>query len=136
MRRREHRRHGFALRGVPRLVHCDEARVVIARRHVADRNAAERDVGGEDAVIGVDMHDVVVLGDRPIGLDRRVGAVVHRLFLAQPFEPRPQRVVLEQSWRARVKFAERRGIGLFAREAQELGLVGLEGGLDVHRIDP
>ena len=42
MRRREHRRHGLALRRMPRLVHRDEARPVIARRHVADRDAAER----------------------------------------------------------------------------------------------
>ena len=103
MRRREHRRHGLALGRVPRLIHRDETRPVVARRHVADRDAAERDIRGEHAVIGIDMHDVVIFGDRPIGLDRRVGAIVHRLFLAQPLEPRPQRIVLEQPGRAGMK---------------------------------
>ena len=132
MRRREHRRHRLALRRVPRLIHRDEARIVVARRHVTDRDAAECRVGGEDAVVGIDMHDVVVFGHRPIGLDRRVGAVVHRLFLAQPLEPRPQRVVLEQSWRTGMKILQRRRIGFFARGAQKLFLVGSDGGLDVH----
>ena len=136
MRRREHRRHRLALCRVPRLIHRDEARIVVARRHVADRDAAERGVGGEDAVVGVDMHDVVVLGDRPIGLDRRIGAVMHRLFLAQPLEPGPQRVVLEQSWRTGMKILQRRRIGLFARGAQKLFLVGTDGGLDVHFDHP
>ncbi len=136
MRRREHRRHGLALGRVPRLVHRDETRPVVAHRHVTDRDTAERDVGGEDAVVGIDMHDVVIFGHRPIGFDRRVGAVVHRLFLAQPFEPRPQRIVLEQPWRAGMKILQRRGIGLLARGAQKFGLVGPDGGLDVHRIDP
>ena len=91
--------------------------LVVARRHVADRNAAEARLGREDAVIGVDMHDVVVSGHRPIGLDRRVGAIMHRLFLAQPFEPGPQRVVLEQTRRAGMKILQRRRIGLLARGA-------------------
>ena len=121
---REHRRHGLALGRMPRLIHRDEARPVVARRHVADRDAAKAGVRGEDAVIGVDMHDVVVFGDRPIGLDRRVGAVMHRLFLAQPLEPGPQRIVLEQLRRAGMKILQRRGIGLFARGALQLGLVG------------
>ncbi len=133
MRRREHRRHGLALGRMTRLVHRDEARPVIADRYVADRDAAQRGVRREDAVIGVDMHDVVVFDHRPIGLDRRVGAVMHRLFLAQPLEPRPQRVVLEQPRRADMKILQRRGIGLFARLAHEFGLVGADRGLDVHR---
>ena len=120
--RREHRRHRLALVGVARLVHRDEARPVVAGRHVADPDAAERHVGGEDAVTGVDMHDVVVARDRPIGLDRRVGAVMHRLFLAQPLEPRPQRIVLEQSRRAGMELRQRRRIGLFAGEPLQLRL--------------
>src|SRR5205814_5621331 len=48
-------------------------------------------------------------------------------------EPRPQRVILEQFWRARVKFPKRRRIGLLARGAQTLVPVGSDRGLDVHR---
>src|SRR5215813_2299571 len=114
----------------------DEARPVVARRHVADRDAAERGIRREDAVIGVDMHDVVVLDHRPVGLDPRVGAVMHRLFLAQPLEPRPQRVVLEQARRAGVKILEWRRVGFLTRLAQQLGLVGTDSGLDVHRGFP
>ena len=54
MGRREHRRHRLALRRMLRLVHRDEARPVIADRSVADVDAAERGIGGEDAVAGVD----------------------------------------------------------------------------------
>ena len=61
--RREHRRHRLALIGVARLVHGDEARPVISGRHVADPDAAQRDVGGEDAMAGIDVHDVVIAGD-------------------------------------------------------------------------
>src|ERR1700680_2560037 len=78
------------------------------------------------------MHDVVILGHRPIGLNRRVGAVMHRLFLAQPLEKRPQDVVLEQPWRAGMKILQRRGIGLFTRQALTLGLAGSDCCLDVH----
>src|SRR5215216_817292 len=103
------------------LVHRNEARPVIADGGVADVDAANRRVGGEDAVIGVDMHDVVIFGHRPIGLDRRVGAVMHRLLLAQPLEPRPQRIVLEQLWRAWMKILQRGRISLLACKAKTLG---------------
>src|SRR3954454_21622302 len=78
------------------------------------------------------MHDVVVFGDRPIGFDRRIGAIMHRLFLAQPLEIRPQRIVLEQFWRAGMKLLQRRGIRLFARGALTLFPVWPDGGLDIH----
>src|SRR4029078_6341425 len=58
------------------------------------------------------------------------------LFLAQPLEPRPQRVVLEMPWRAGMKILQRRRIGLLARDAQTLGLVRSDPGLDVHRHHP
>ena len=40
-----------------------ESIVVVGPRGVADVDASDRRVGGEDAVVGVDMHDVVVFGD-------------------------------------------------------------------------
>src|SRR6185437_677649 len=65
-----------------------------------------------------------------------VGAVMHRLFLAQALEPRPQRIVLEEPRRARVEILQRGRIGFLACLAQGLGLVGTDGGLDVHRAFP
>jgi len=58
---------------------------------------------------------------------------MHRLFLAQPLEKRPQDVVLEQPWRAGMKILQRRCIGFFTRQALKFGLVGLDCCLDVHR---
>ena len=42
------------------------------------------------------VHDVVVFGDRPIRPEHAVLAVMHRVFLAQPVEIRPERIGAEQ----------------------------------------
>ncbi len=118
MRRREHRLHGLALRTVLRLVHGDEARPVVVLADVAERDAAEPYVGGEDRRVGVDMHDVAILGHRPVAAHRAGGAEVHRLLVAQPLEIGPQRIGTEQLGMAGMKFRERRRVGLFAGGAQ------------------
>ena len=130
--RREHRHHGLALRHASRLVHGDETRPVVTVRDVADGDSAQPDIGGEDAVGGIDMHDVVVLGDRPIWLDRRIGAVVHRAFVAQPLEVGPQRVVAEQARRTGMEVLDRHRIGFFARSLLKRGLRGFDRAVDIH----
>jgi hypothetical protein len=120
--RREHRRHGLALLAVPRLVHGDEAVAAVVRLDVLDADAAELDVGGKDRVIGLDMHDVLVLGHRPVRTDAAQGTVVDRRFLAQPFEIRPHRIRAEQLRTAHVDVLERHRIGFAARVVD--GLVG------------
>ena len=76
---------------VARLVHGDEAFAAQVRRDVADGDAAERSRRREHRMIGLDVHDVVVFGHRPIRPEHAVLAVMHRVFPAQPVEIRPER---------------------------------------------
>ena len=114
MRRREHRRHGLALRTVVRLVHGDEAGAAKLHRLVADRNAAECGGRREHRVVGLDVHDVVVLGHRPVRTEQAAAAVVDRRFLAQALEVGPEGVVAEQFGIADVEVLERGRISAFA----------------------
>ena len=113
--RREHRRHGLALRGVARLVHGDETLAPEIRRDVADGDAAERGRRREHLMIGVDGHDVVVARHRPVRAEHRLLAVVDRVFLAQPVEIRPVRVGAEQLGMAGIELLERQRKRAFAR---------------------
>ena len=126
MRRREHRRHGLALRGVARLVHGDETLAAQVRRDVADGDAAERCRRREHRMVGLDVHDVVVFGHRPIRPEHAVLAVMHRLFPAQPVEIRPERIGLEQFGMADVEITERNRLSPVARGAQ----MGISGEID------
>ena len=135
MRRREHRRHRLALRGVARLVHGDEAFAAQVRRDVADGDAAKRRRRREHRVVGLDVHDVVVFGHRPIRPEHAVLAVVHRVFPAQPVEIRPERVGLEQLRIADVEIAERNRLSPFAR-GQLMGISGeIDGSVHGHLPD-
>ncbi len=113
--RREHRRHGLALRGVARLVHGDETLASEVRRNVADGDAAERRRRREHLMVGVDRHDVVVARHRPVRAEHRVLAVVDRVFLAQAVEIRPVRVGAEQLGMAGIELGKRQRISALAR---------------------
>ena len=65
-----------------------------------------------DVVAGLDLDDVVELGDRPIGAEVAVGAVVHGVFAAQPCEIVPMLVALEQLGSADVDLRKRHGPGV------------------------
>ena len=47
-------------------------------------------------MIAVDIHDVVPLGNRPIGSEQTVFAVMHRVFFAKSLKEGPPGVVLQQ----------------------------------------
>ena len=66
-------------------------------------------------MVGIDRHDVVVLGHRPVRAEHAVLAVVDRVFLAQPLEVGPELVSFEQFGIADVEFVERHRIGALAR---------------------
>ena len=58
-------------------------------------------------MIGLDLHDVVVFGDRPIRPEHAVLAVMHGVFPAQPFEIGPERIGMKQFGIARIELLER-----------------------------
>jgi hypothetical protein len=66
-------------------------------------------------VVGLDVHDVVVSGHRPVWTEHAVPGVVNRLLLAQPVEIRPERIGAEQLGIAGVEFTERQRVGALAR---------------------
>src|SRR3954454_12393359 len=79
----------------------------------------------------LDMHDVVVLGHRPVFADcrRACGAVMHGFFFAQPLEIRPDRIGAEKLGIAGMEIRKRHGVSSRARVAQPLG--GGDGLFDV-----
>jgi hypothetical protein len=85
-------------------------------------------------MIGLDLHDVVVFGHRPIWPEHRVLAVMHRRFPAQPVEIRPERIGLEQLGIGDIEFRKRKRSRVVARGP----LMGLAGEIDrsVHRASP
>ena len=113
--RRHHRRHDLALFVVLRLVHRDEARSAIVHRRVAQRDAAHQRVGRVDLLAGVDLHDVLVPGHRPVRAVHAVLAPVYRVVAAQALEIRIPDVILVQPRLAHVDLVERNRIGVFAR---------------------
>src|SRR6476661_5144834 len=74
-------------------------------------------------MVGLDVHDVVVFGHRPIRPEHAVLAVMHRVFAAQPVEIRPERVGLEQLRMADVEITEWNRLSFFARGLQ-MGIFG------------
>jgi hypothetical protein len=115
MRWREHRRDGFALCAVFRLIHRDEHRTAEFRRRIANGNAAETRFRRIDLMIGLDMHDVVVLHHRPVRTELAVLAVVNRILFPQPLKIGPERIGAEKIGIAGIEVLKRRRIGLVAR---------------------
>ena len=118
--RGEHRRHRPPLRAVVRLVHRNEHRPAQLHRLVADGDAAELGIGREHLVVGLDLHDVVVLGDRPERSVDLAVAVVHRRFLAQAVEVRPEGIGAEKLGMARIELVERQRVRVLARLFQQI----------------
>jgi hypothetical protein len=58
-------------------------------------------------MIGLDVHDIVVFGDRPIRPKHAVLAVMHGVFLAQPVEIGPERIGTKQFGIAGIELLER-----------------------------
>ena len=69
-------------------------------------------------MVGLDRHDVVVPGDRPVGPELALGGVVDRVLVAQPLEERPHGVGPEPFAEADVDLVERRRIGFVSRGLQ------------------
>ena len=118
-----HRRHGgryrLALHIMFWRVHGDEHRQRIhVRLPTCDIDTALGVVRREPLVIGVDRHDVVVFGDRPIGTELVFGAVMDRIFGAKALKDRPHGVGLEQRRLRRVELLKRQRIGLGPRLRQ------------------
>ncbi len=63
------------------------SRMVMPPREAADENTE---------MIGFDVHDVVVFSHRPVRSEYAVLAIMHRLFLAQPVEIRPEGIGVKQ----------------------------------------
>ena len=82
---------------------------------VADGDAAERRRRREHRMVGLDVHDVVVFGHRPVRPEHAVLAVMDRVFLAQPVEIRPERIGAKQFGIAGIELLERDRIGPLAR---------------------
>src|SRR3982751_2584157 len=62
-------------------------------------------------MVGLDVHDVVVFRYRPVRPEHAVLAIMHRRFLAQPVEIRPEGIGTKQFGIARIELLERSGIG-------------------------
>ena len=93
--------HRLALRIVLGRVHRDEHlefEITLVAMHVVDRDPAQLGFGRERLVVGVDCHDVVELGHRPVWTDAAFSAVVDRILAPQAFEKEPDGILLEQAW--------------------------------------
>src|SRR3546814_7121381 len=78
LRRRDNRTYSLALLIVLGLIHRDKhfklKRAFVAV-HVLDRDAAQLGFRRKDLVVGIDRHDVVELGHRPIGSEPALCAI-------------------------------------------------------------
>ena len=63
-------------------------------------------------MVGVDVHDVVELGHRPVRPEHALSTEVNRILGAQPFEVRPMRVLLEQRRLGHVQRLQRQVVGI------------------------
>jgi hypothetical protein len=83
---------------VLRRIHRDEHRRAHHLRFLHRYRRAERYAafGRVHLVVRIDVHDVFELRHRPIRAERALGTVVHRGFLAKPFEVAVLQIVLEQ----------------------------------------
>src|SRR5665213_3493097 len=85
-------------------------------------------------MVGLDVHDVVVFGDRPIGSEHAVPAVMHRLLRAQPVEIRPERIGAKQLGIAGIELRQRERPGALSRRL--LMGIGCWIAGSVHRTSP
>src|SRR3546814_3705851 len=80
VRRRDNRTYSLALLIVLGLIHRDKhfklKRAFVAV-HVLDRDAAQLGFRRKDLVVGIDRHDVVELGHRPIGSEPALRSEEH-----------------------------------------------------------
>ena len=114
----------LAVRLVPRAVHGDEAgRQREVRLGVDDHDGGR---GGEQLRVLLDVDDVVELRHRPVGAELALGAVVHRVLLAEAFEVSPERVRLEELGVRDVDLVEGDRVGVGSGLALRRG--GLRGG--------
>ena len=65
---------------------------------VIDDDAAKACRRRKDVMMGINMHDVFIFGDRPIGPVSTLSAIVDSVFFAQTFEIGASRIVLEKRW--------------------------------------
>ena len=117
--RRDYRADGLSLHVVARRIHGDEARPAQVGARVADGDAAQRRVRRKHLIIGVDGHDVLVAGHRPIGPELAVVAPVHRRLAPQAFEVGPEAVGQEQVRITGVKIFQRHRVGIGPRLVPE-----------------
>ena len=105
--RRNDGAHGLALIVVLGRVHGDEHGQLLAHRRVDQGDATQAPVGREQVGVGIHMHDVLVLGDRPIRPHQGAHRVVHRVFTAQPLEGVLHGVVNKKLGVGGVEFSQR-----------------------------
>src|SRR5580692_7159852 len=91
-------------------VHADEALALQPLRRVLDRDAAE--LGRIDPVVHLDLHDVLILADGPIGSVAALPAVMYRSLPAQPLEIGIPSIVLIELRVADIDRLERDRIGV------------------------
>ena len=112
-------------------VHGDEhGQRAFAPDLIGDGDTARR---GERLVVGVDRHDVVVFGDRPIGPELVLLRVVNRIFGAQSLKHRPVGIGLEEGRLGWVQLIQRRCID---QGAGVLGQINVSVAHDFISLDP
>src|SRR5690606_14867832 len=89
-------------------------------RYISDRNAAKRCSGGEDGMVGLDFHDVVILGHRPVRTEHAVLAVVHRVFFPKTLEVGCKGKILKQFGVTGIHVLERHGVSTLTRLVDRL----------------
>src|SRR6516165_7055565 len=120
--RRDDRAHRHAALTVVGFVHLDEAGLLIALHLVFEPDAAELPFRREHLVVDRDLHDVLVAGHRPIRPEFTVGAIMHRVLAAQPFEVRLINVVLIEFGDTDINAVEWPRIRVFACVEIDIGV--------------
>ncbi len=110
--RRDDRADHLALVVVAGRIHADEARPVHVLGLILDLDAAQFRGRGIDLVVDLDLHDVFVLGHRPIGAVAAIAAVMHRVLAPQPGEIGVPDVILVEPRIADVDGVERHAAGV------------------------
>src|SRR3546814_16432882 len=88
--------------------------------HVLNGDTAELCLRRKDFVVGVDSHDIVELGDRPVRPNIAFAAIVDRLLFAQPVKIQADRVLLKKTRPCDINFVDRNGCN-FRSEARRVG---------------
>ena len=82
-----------------RRIHGDEiGNLITGTRRPGNGHAAELVRRREHLRIGIDFHDVVITGDRPVRSILTLRAVMHRRFIPQPLEIGIRELLFEQVW--------------------------------------